>query len=76
MLYPTISEYVSAIQDSKNNLDKLNYSVPVIDNYGKYCYCNGASSVVFKMKDERTGKFHALKCLQKSRRVGIRLIGL
>lgn len=77
MLYPTISEYVSAIQDSKNNLDKLNYLVPVIDNNGKCCYCNGASSVVFKMKDERTGKFHALKCFteeQKGRDKAYRFI--
>lgn len=33
MLYPTISEYVKAIQDAGNNLDKLAHLTPVLDNH-------------------------------------------
>ena len=35
MQYPLISEYVRAIQDASNNLDKLAYLVPVLDDHGE-----------------------------------------
>ena len=62
MQYPLISEYVRAIQDASSNLDKLAHLVPVLDNHGEPYRSSGAFAVVFKMKDEQTGKCYALKC--------------
>ena len=62
MQYPLISEYVRAIQDANSNLDKLAHLVPVPDDHGEPYRSSGAFAVVFKMKDERTGKCYALKC--------------
>ena len=62
MQYPLISEYVRAIQDASSNLDKLAHLVPVLDAHGEPYRSSGAFAVVFKMKDEQTGKCYALKC--------------
>ena len=62
MQYPLISEYVRAIQDASNNLDKLAHLMPVLDDHGEPYRSSGAFAVVFKMKDEQTGKCYALKC--------------
>ena len=62
MQYPLISEYVRAIQDAQNNLDKLAHLSPVLDDHGEPYRSSGAFAVVFKMKDEQTGKCYALKC--------------
>ena len=62
MQYPLISEYVKAIQDGSDNLDKLAYLTPVLDNHGEPYRSSGAFAVVFKMLDKRTGKYYALKC--------------
>ena len=62
MQYPLISEYLAAIRDAKDNLDKLSHLVPVQDKYGEPYRSSGAFAVVFKMKDEQTGKCYALKC--------------
>ena len=62
MQYPLISEYVRAIQDASNNLDELAHLVPVQDDHGEPYRSCGAFAVVFKMKDEQTGKCYALKC--------------
>ena len=62
MQYPLISEYVRAIQDASSNLDELAHLVPVQDDHGEPYRSSGAFAVVFKMKDEQTGKCYALKC--------------
>ena len=62
MQYPLISEYVKAIQDGSDNLDKLAYLTPVLDNHGEPYRSSGAFAVVFKMLDKSTGKYYALKC--------------
>lgn len=62
MQYPLISEYLAAICEAKDNLDKLSHLVPVLDKYGEPYRSSGAFAVVFKMKDEQTGKCYALKC--------------
>ena len=62
MQYPLISEYLAAIRDAHDNLDKLSHLVPVLDNYGEPYRSSGAFAGVFKMKDEQTGKCYALKC--------------
>ena len=77
MQYPLISEYVRAIQDASNNLDKLAHLVPVLDDHGEPYRSSGAFAVVFKMKDEQTGKCYALKCFteeQESRAEAYRQI--
>lgn len=62
MQYPLISEYVKAIQDAGDNLDKLAYLSPVLDDHGEPYRSRGACAVVFKMQDKSTGKCYALKC--------------
>ena len=62
MQYPLISEYVKAIQDAGDNLDKLAYLSPVLDDHGEPYRSSGAFAVVFKMLDKSTGKYYALKC--------------
>ena len=62
MQYPLISEYVKAIQDAGDNLDKLSYLTPVLDDHGEPYRSSGAFAVVFKMQDTSTGKYYALKC--------------
>lgn len=62
MQYPLISQYVRAIQDASSNLDKLAHLEPVLDDHGEPYRSSGAFAVVFKMKDEQTGKCYALKC--------------
>ena len=62
MQYPLMSEYVSAIRDASDNLDELAHLVPVLDDLGEPYRSSGAFAVVFKMKDEQTGKCYALKC--------------
>ena len=77
MQYPLISEHVRAIQDASNNLDQLAHLVPVLDDHGEPYRSSGAFAVVFKMKDEQTGKCYALKCFleeQEGRAEAYRLI--
>ena len=62
MQYPLISEYVKAIQDAGDNLDKLSHLTPVLDDHGEPYRSSGAFAVVFKMQDKSTGKYYALKC--------------
>ena len=50
------------MQDPAGNLDQLAYLVPVLDDHGEPMRSSGAFAVVFKMKDESTGKEYALKC--------------
>ena len=68
MQYPLISEYVRAIQDASNNLDELAHLVPVLDDHGEPYRSSGAFAVVFKVKDEQTGKYYALKCFTEEQK--------
>lgn len=65
MPYPTLTEYVKAISDAEDNLDKLRHIRPVLDNQGEPFRSVGGFAVVFKMKDEDTGKIYALKCFHE-----------
>ena len=62
MQYPLISEYVKAIQDASDNLDKLAHLTPVQDDHGEPYRSSGAFAVVFKMHDKNAGKYYAIKC--------------
>ena len=57
MQYPTLLEYMKAIQDAGNNLDKLSHLSVVLDGHGEPYHISGDSSVVFKMQDKTTGKY-------------------
>ena len=77
MLYTFSSAHLDAIREAHNNLRTLRHLVPVLDKDGEPYYSGGASSVVFKMKDEQTGKCYALKCFteeQEGRAEAYRLI--
>ena len=77
MLYTFSSAHLAAIREAHNNLRTLRHLVPVLDKDGEPYYSGGASSVVFKMKDEQTGKCYALKCFteeQEGRTEAYRLI--
>ena len=68
MQYPTLLEYMKAIQDAGNNLDKLSHLSVVLDGHGEPYHISGDSSVVFKMQDKNTGKCYALKCFTKAQK--------
>ena len=68
MQYPTLLEYMKAIQDAGNNLDKLSHLSVVLDGHGEPYHISGDSSVVFKMQDKTTGKCYALKCFTKAQK--------
>ena len=65
MNYPLISEYVEAIKAAEDNFDQLKHLCPVLDDDGMPVMSGGNFAVVFKMKDEQTGKLHAVKCFLK-----------
>ena len=65
MSYPLISEYIETIKAAEDNFDELKYLRPVLDDEGEPVMTGGNFAVVFKMKDEQTGKFHAVKCFLK-----------
>ncbi|MBQ5983248.1 MAG: leucine-rich repeat protein [Prevotella sp.] len=65
MNYPLISEYIEAIKSAEDNFKELTNLRPVLGYDGLPIMNVGGFSVVFKMKDERDGKFYALKCFTK-----------
>ena len=65
MNYPLISEYKEAIKSAEENFEELKHLRPVLDEEGEPMMTSGNFAVVFKMKDEQTGKLHAVKCFLK-----------
>ncbi|MBQ3828359.1 MAG: leucine-rich repeat protein, partial [Prevotella sp.] len=65
MNYPLISEYIEAIEAAEDNFNELTNLRPVQGDDGKPVMTSGNFAVVFKMRDEETGKFYALKCFTK-----------
>lgn len=65
MNYPLISEYIEAIKSAEDNFEELNYLRPVLGDDGLPIMTSGNFAVVFKMKDEQSGKFYAVKCFTK-----------
>lgn len=65
MNYPLISEYVEAIRSAEDNFEELSFLRPVLGDDGLPVMTNGNFAVVFKMKDEQSGKFYAVKCFTK-----------
>ena len=76
-MYPTISEYLEAIKAAEDNFDQLKHLRPVLGDDGEPVMTSGNFAVVFKMKDEQTGKLHAVKCFlreQEGRAEAYRMI--
>ena len=61
-MFPLISEYIEAIKSAEDNFNELSYLKPVLDEDGLPKMTSGNFAVIFKMKDERDGKFYAIKC--------------
>ena len=76
-MYPLLTEYREALKSSQDNLDVLNHLRPVLDSDGNPVMTSGGFAGVFKMKDEETGQYYALKCFlheQERRSESYRLI--
>ena len=65
MNYPLISEYIEAIKSAEDNFDELTNLRAVLGDDGQPVMTSGNFAVVFKMRDEGTGKLYALKCFTK-----------
>ena len=65
MNYPLISEYIEAIKSAEDNFERLSSLRPVLGDDGLPVMTSGNFAVVFKMKDEQSGKFYAVKCFTK-----------
>ena len=65
MNYPLLSEYITAIKSAEDNFNKLSNLRPELDEDGVPIMSSGNFAVVFKMRDEQTGKLHAVKCFLK-----------
>ena len=76
MNYPSINEYKEAILFAEDNFEQLKNLRPILDD-GSPVMTSGNFAVVFKMKDEQTGKLHAVKCFlreQEGRAEAYRMI--
>ena len=62
MNYPSINEYKEAILFAEDNFEQLKNLRPVLEDDGSPVMTSGNFAVVFKMKDEQTGKLYAVKC--------------
>ena len=69
MNYPLLSDYIEAIKAAEDNFDQLKHLRPVWGEDGEPVMSSGGFAVVFKMKDEQTGKLHAVKCFLKEQEV-------
>ena len=65
MKYPLISEYIESIKHSEDNFNVLSTLRPVYNEAGEIVMSSGNFAVVFKMKDESSGKLYAVKCFLK-----------
>ena len=65
MNYPLISEYIEAIRAAEDNFATINDLRPVIGDDGNPVMTSGNFAVVFKMRDEKGGKYYAVKCFLK-----------
>ena len=77
MNYPLISEYIEAVKSAEDNFEELSCLRPVLNDTGQPVMTSGNFAVVFKMKDEQTGKIYAVKCFtreQERREEAYRLI--
>jgi len=65
-MYPSISEYIQAIELSTETLKTLNHLVPLRKPDGQLYFSSGNFAVVFRMQDRRTGELVALRCFLRA----------
>lgn len=65
MEYPLISEYKESILSTEDNFNECTSLSPVLDSHGDPIMSSGNFAVVFKMKNVKDGKLHAVKCFVK-----------
>lgn len=65
MIYPTINEYISALEEAQDNFDKLSTLRLCTDGGGNPIMSSGNYAVVFKMQDTVTNKYMAVKCFTR-----------
>ena len=69
MNYPSVTQYTEtiklAVKVPDDYFDKLSFLRPVLYANGEPIMSSGNFAVVFKMKDEQSGKFYAMKCFTK-----------
>jgi serine/threonine protein kinase len=65
MIYPTISEYKTAVRNAPKTLRTLKDYEPVLRADGEPWFCSGGLAAVFKLRHRVTGQFLALKCFHK-----------
>lgn len=65
MIYPTISEYKTAVRNAPKTLKTLKDYEPVLRADGEPWFCSGGLAAVFKLRHRVTGEFLALKCFHK-----------
>ena len=64
MVFPSISDYKEAIALTES-FATLTYLTPEKGLFGDVYFSSGNFAVVFKMRDSRTGKLHAVKCFTR-----------
>ena len=77
MTYPLLSEYIESIKSPADFFDQLKHLRPVLNDDGTPVMTSGNFAVVFKMKDEESDQFYAVKCFlrdQERRSESYRLI--
>ena len=77
-MFPSISDYIAAVESAADTLNDLNYLRPVLKADGQPYFSSGNFAVVFKMQDSHTGDHMALKCFLRDvpdRARRLRLIG-
>lgn len=65
MIYPTINEYISALEDAEDNFDKLSSLRLCTDGGGNPIMSSGNYAVVFKMQDSVSNEYKAIKCFTR-----------
>lgn len=72
MNYPSIEQYTEAIKLAakapEDYFDKLSNLRVILDSNGEPIMSSGNFAVVFKMRDIKTGKLHALKCFHREQK--------
>ena len=65
MKFPLISEYVETVKNAEDNFATLTNLRPIKGEDGNPVMTSGNFAVVFKMRDEKSGKYYAVKCFLK-----------
>lgn len=65
MLFPSLTDYLSAIENAEDNFEKLSSLRPIRGADGKPLMDSGNFAVVFKMEDPQNSSVYAIRCYTK-----------